>query len=90
MGIKLQDPGLKGPEMLLCKFPSQCCLRLKGIMLRYPTARRDLPLRNTMNTSKLKNMKFKAFHFWGEKSPTNNFEDRIPTMLGPATSWLIL
>ena len=22
-------PGLKGPEMLLCKFPSQCCLGLK-------------------------------------------------------------
>ena len=24
-------PGLKGPEMLLCKFPSQCCLGLKTV-----------------------------------------------------------
>ena len=37
-----------------------------------------------MSTGKLKNMKFKASHFWSEKRPTKNFEDRIPTMLGPA------
>ena len=37
-----------------------------------------------MNTGKLKNMKFEVSHFWGEKRPTNNSEDRIPTMLGPA------
>ena len=24
-------PGLKGPEMMLCKFPSQCCLGLKQL-----------------------------------------------------------
>ena len=33
-----------------------------------------------MSTGKLKNMKFKASHFWGEKRPTKNSEDRIPTM----------
>ena len=49
---------------------------LKGIMLRYPTA---------MSTSKLKNMKFKVSQFWCEKRPTENSEDRIPTMLGQAT-----
>ena len=31
MGNKLQHPGLKRPEMLLCKFPSQCCLGLNGL-----------------------------------------------------------
>ena len=29
-------------------------------------------------------MKFKVSYFWGEKRPTKNQEDRIPTMLGPA------
>ena len=36
-----------------------------------------------MSTGKLKNMKFKVSHFGSEKRPTNNSEDRIPTMLGP-------
>ena len=38
-----------------------------------------------MSTGKLKNVKFKVSHFWGEKRPTKKSEDRIPTMLGPAT-----
>ena len=70
---------------------------LKGIMLHYPTACRDHPLRNTLSTGKLKNMKFnlrllysslrfKASQFWGEKRPANNSEDRIPTLLGPTTA----
>ena len=38
-----------------------------------------------MSAGKLKYMKFKASHFWGEKRPTKhakNSGDRIPTMLG--------
>ena len=38
-----------------------------------------------MSTGKLKNMKFKVSHFCSEKRPTKKSEDRIPTMLGPAT-----
>ena len=37
-----------------------------------------------MSTGKLKNMKFTVSHFWGEKLPTNNSEDRTPIMLGQA------
>ena len=40
--------------------------------------------RNTMSTDKLKNMKFEVSHFRGEKRPTENSDDRIPTMFGAA------
>ena len=56
---------------------------LTAIVLRYPTAWRDFPVRNTMSTGKLKNMKFNVSHFWGEQRPTKNSEDRIATMFGP-------
>ena len=42
---------------------------LKRDMLCYPTAWRDVQLRNTMNTGKLKNMKFKASHFGVKNVP---------------------
>ena len=38
-----------------------------------------------MSTGKLKNMKLKVCNFWGENCPTNDSEDRIPTMLGTAS-----
>ena len=45
---------------------------IMGIMLPYPTTWRDFRLRDTMSTGKLKNMKCKVSHFWGEKRPTKN------------------
>ena len=59
--------------------------KLKGLNLRYPIAWRDFLLRNTMSTGKLRNMMFKISHFWDEKRPTKKSEDRIPTMLLPAS-----
>ena len=57
-------------------------------MLRYPAAWQHFQLRNTISTSKLKNMKFMVYHFWGEKRPTKTNEYRIPTMFRPASQLL--
>ena len=68
---------------LVAKMPRSA--KLKGLNLRYPIAWRDFLLRNTMSTGKLRNMMFKISHFWDEKRPTKKSEDRIPTMLLPAS-----
>ena len=68
---------------LVAKMPRSA--KLKGLNLRYPIAWRDFPLKNTMSTGKLRNMMFKISHFWDEKRPTKKSEDRIPTMLLPAS-----
>ena len=59
--------------------------KLKGLNLRYPIAWRDFLFRNTMSPGKLRNMMFKISHFWDEKRPTKETEDRIPTILLPAS-----
>ena len=59
--------------------------KLKGLNLRYPIAWRYFLLRNTMSTGELRNMMFKISHFWDEKRPNKKSEDRIPTMLLPAS-----
>ena len=68
---------------LVAKMPRSA--KLKGLNLRYPIAWRDFLLKNTMSTGKLRNMMFKISHFWDEKCPTKKSEDRIPTMLLPAS-----
>ena len=68
---------------LVAKMPRSA--KLKGLNLRYPIAWRDFLLKNTMSTGKLRNMMFKISHFWDEKRPTKKSEDRIPTMLLPAS-----
>ena len=68
---------------LVAKMPRSA--KLKGLNLRYPIAWRDFLLKNTMSTGKLRNVMFKISHFWDEKRPTKKSEDRIPTMLLPAS-----
>ena len=59
--------------------------KLKGLNLLYPIAWRDFLLRNTMSTGELRNMMFKISHIWDQKRPTKKSEDRIPSMLLPAS-----
>ena len=77
---------VKSDSFLLDLVAQKCpaAQTLRELCCPTPHAWRDFLLRNTMSTSKLKNMKFKVSHLWGEKRPTKNSEDRIPTMLGPA------
>ena len=58
-------------------------VKIKGNYIALPHGMTRFSIKKHNEHGKLKNIKFKVSHIWGEKRPSK--KTRFPTMLGPAT-----